>query len=317
MSSKELIVAIAIDLPNNRFDPENMLDNEDIILEILQSLVKVNATDNTISFAHYSVAEYLKTPIAPDDNSPNPYFIDFQESNLYILQSCMFYLSCLRLDSQPSQNEMPPEYALFQYASLQWPLHAKVAESLHYDVGLIVSLLKTSENVFFRQWSDMWEDQFPPAWRCPQKLRHGKLYSVLFGLVQVSKVLFEIPELFPGDFKELNRWLAKAPTRTNEFDVLRDLVNKQEDVAAWIQRGYSALHAWLAARYFGSSSSMSGFVELVQCISEDIAKQKSLEWPWVNIAKVIKFGMLQVSALTLLALDEGKQKEQGLESGNH
>src|SRR5437016_6031305 len=58
LNVKELNVAIAIDLKDDQFQPERMLDREEIILELLRSLIKVDPA-GVLELAHFSVAEYL------------------------------------------------------------------------------------------------------------------------------------------------------------------------------------------------------------------------------------------------------------------
>ena len=305
LSVKELNVAIAIDITDDQFQPERMLDQEETILELLCSLVKVDPAGN-IEFAHFSVAEYLTSRRMPDD-SPNPHYIDRQEDNITLLQCCIFYLSHLRVEPV-SSHKVPasPEYELLDYASLQWPLHARAAEGQAYDLGPIMSFL-TPQGGSFKRWSEMWEAQFPLAWRCPQNFRDGRLYVVLFGLVQVAKALLEIPELSLTSSNELEKkWLTNTHESVEELDKVKDFVNDRKDVSLWIQKGYKSMHSWLIAGFFGDASSVAGFVEVSLCISEDIATQVSLEWPWSLIAGVIKFGMLQTSALILLADEQAR-----------
>lgn len=53
----ELITAAAIVPSESFFDPERKLDNHELLLDILGSLVKINPISQLVEIAHFSVTE--------------------------------------------------------------------------------------------------------------------------------------------------------------------------------------------------------------------------------------------------------------------
>jgi hypothetical protein len=60
---------------------DRQLDHEDLLLEILGSLVKVNRTSLCVELAHYSVIEFLTARAFASAQICNPYYLDLTSSH--------------------------------------------------------------------------------------------------------------------------------------------------------------------------------------------------------------------------------------------
>jgi ankyrin repeat domain-containing protein 50 len=118
----DLNTAAAIVPTDPVFDPDRKLDREEMLLEILGSLVKVNQSSQCVEMAHYSVFNYLVTPTFDSNQSCNPYYLDLTTSHGEILMSCFNYLSWAWSD--PTQISCDDD-SLLQYIITNWSLHAK------------------------------------------------------------------------------------------------------------------------------------------------------------------------------------------------
>jgi hypothetical protein len=125
LTLKELVIAAAI-LPREPvFNTGRILDHEDMLLDIIGSLVKVNQVGH-VEIAHYSVVDFLTTYQFPSDQSYNQYYLDLTATHGEILQSCFNYMNSVWNDSE---NE-PSCYkdSLLRYKTVNWPSHARAVE---------------------------------------------------------------------------------------------------------------------------------------------------------------------------------------------
>jgi len=148
----ELAIAIAI-RPGRPFNEEEKLDDDELLLQILGSLVRLNRLNNTIDLAHFSVIEYLTTPHL-GDGTPNLHFIDPEDGHVDLLESCLTYLSFIERDvpGDPGGNE--PQDSFLQYGTFHWSFHAKQSENKTKSRELVPTLFK-SENHFANHSEDM------------------------------------------------------------------------------------------------------------------------------------------------------------------
>lgn len=100
LTLRELSLAIAIDPNNGVVDENNKLDDDEMILEICGSLIKIHPMTQVVELDHLSVREYLSSPTFPDGNE-NLYFIDPKDSQPDICRACITYLSSPPFDNGP------------------------------------------------------------------------------------------------------------------------------------------------------------------------------------------------------------------------
>lgn len=229
----ELGTAIAI-LPGTQFDEEEKLDSEELILEILGSLIRENSLTCAIELGHFSVTEYLTSP-SLTDRTKNTHFIDTDEGHADLLQSCLTYLSFQRED----QHHKAKQDTFLQYATFQWALHAKRIESNPQYAEVIRFFLGHSETEAYLRWSKSWEERFDPNLRVNLPKTHtGLYYAALFGLPHVVKLLIDEPNA-----KKISGGIALVgAARDGNKDVVRILLEADVDLDDRTELGWTALH---------------------------------------------------------------------------
>lgn len=108
------------------FQPQNRFDRPSEILRVLSGLVTVTESmDMLVSFAHFSVQEYLESNEAPDD-----FKLQDPDCDWFIFKSCLAYID--NYDSLAVAESFKPSYPLLLYAcSMLW----KHAEKLFTNPG--------------------------------------------------------------------------------------------------------------------------------------------------------------------------------------
>lgn len=233
----ELHVAIAI-VPEEPFDVEEMLDNDELILDILGSLVRKNSHTSTIEVAHFSVTEYLTAP----ERKSSDWFIDMEDGHADLLTCCLTYLSYPKEEN--ARNNLGPqselEDAFMEYATFIWPLHAKHVEHDRRSTALIASFLQTPESDNYKFWSEMWEERFDPNLRVSLPASQtGLYYAALFSLPNVVHLLLE---RHPTARATSGGVALVAATRDGNEDVVRLLLKPDVDLTARTKLGWTALH---------------------------------------------------------------------------
>jgi len=86
LTSTDILMALAID-PIQGYNPDARLDSEGDLLEICGPLIRCSRPGGIVEFVHFSVAQYLKSPVMPNGD-PNPYFIEEIRGRQLISESC-------------------------------------------------------------------------------------------------------------------------------------------------------------------------------------------------------------------------------------
>jgi ankyrin repeat protein len=146
LTLNEVAEAIAVDYEEERFDPENRLNDPNNILEICSSLVSLSVLrqfnlsnsqyhrpygfgsyglgfeeTEYLQFAHYSVQEYLIS-----DRITSEFRITLTEAHRIAVKISLIYLISFDNVPRPSRTEFP----FLQYAAEFWPVHARALEDV-------------------------------------------------------------------------------------------------------------------------------------------------------------------------------------------
>ena len=320
-------MAIAI-RPGEPFDEEERLDEEEMLLEILGSLIRLNGLTNSIDFAHFSVPEYLtKSHLAED--TANPHFIDRDDGHVNLLESCLTYLAFLEQDNPSDATANRPENTFLQYATRQWSFHAKQAPCKEKALELVNSFLKAPETTAYIRWSASWEKQFDPNLRVKLPDTHsGLYYAALFSLPGVVKRLLEDPTMSlsarniallgaarDGDTEVVQLLLDSGATESartvlgwtalhraaynSHIDVIRMLLTSGFNVNLTDEDGWTALHIAVSEGY-------KDIVELLLETGADVSMQLT-ESGWTPLHLAAQHGRVDI---TQILLDAGAQKLQ-------
>lgn len=151
LNLQELAEAVSINPKDTRLDPDAIITDPEDFAALCGSLVTVNRRYDPpeISFAHYSIEEYLrsatilKSPMAE-------FYMDPHVVNLQLANTCLQYLSFSDFEiplstedpSRGYRKQRLAQYSLLDYAANQWHRHLeKSGKSLEVlDEALIIRL---------------------------------------------------------------------------------------------------------------------------------------------------------------------------------
>ena len=123
----ELAEAIGVDSQTTSRDPEAQWYPPDL-LQVVGSLARYTADDDSIVLAHNSVKEHLESGELAD--GVERFRLTPGRGNIEIAQTCIRYLMMSNFDKGPCNNRDDmimrlEEYMLLPYAARFWPLHAR------------------------------------------------------------------------------------------------------------------------------------------------------------------------------------------------
>jgi Ankyrin repeats (3 copies)/Zinc finger, ZZ type/Ankyrin repeats (many copies) len=241
---RELATAIAI-IPGNSFNAEEMLDDDDLLLRILGSLVRKNNHSFIIEIAHFSVKDYLTT----SDQIPATWYIDVEEGHVLLLESCLTYLSYHRpcdqsdLENDTEHIKIQPQDndPLREYAAFNWFYHAKKIEHRPGSTILIKKFLCASNTDEYKRWCQSWEKRFDPNLRVTVESKYsGLYYAALFSLPHVVKlILREEPEAVK---REAGGAALVGAAREGNSEVISLLLHENVSFDKRTDFGWTALH---------------------------------------------------------------------------
>jgi hypothetical protein len=130
MTLFELAEAVIVDPENDFFDPEERLIDPNELLDMCGSLVQLNAEDNIVSLAHYSVKEYIISPRLLAKQTSLSYFaVTEPECSNLIATSLLVYIFHLGtlmygLDSSLEVGDVrETDCTLYDYCRYLWRKH--------------------------------------------------------------------------------------------------------------------------------------------------------------------------------------------------
>lgn len=135
MQIEALIEGISLELEDTALDPESFLNDPEDISDICGSLVALNLDTGTVTLAHFSVKEFFISSDLKLGAHPE-FFIDQETGNFELAKLCVTYLKLEHFSVGPcgTGEELASRcdlFALYHYASLEWPTHAHA----HIDVN--------------------------------------------------------------------------------------------------------------------------------------------------------------------------------------
>jgi ankyrin repeat protein len=269
----ELAVAIAIEPGTSRFNEENKLDDDEMILTILGSLVRQNAETAAVEVAHFSVVEYLTSANLPE-GSLNRYYIDQEEGHTELLHCCLTHLSFDNSDDESVVNL--GQHSFLSYAIFQWPLHAKRAEQNEKAVALTKTFLSSPESLVFRRWRDYWEAGFDQNLRVILPETHsGLYYAALFGLPRIVESFLQSRDAITA----AGGIALLAAARDGNEEVIDLLINANVDPTGSTRTalGWTVLHR---AVY----NAHKNFVRKLLATQIDVDVQDAEGWTALHIA---------------------------------
>ncbi|KAF3933651.1 Ankyrin-1 [Dactylellina cionopaga] len=184
----ELRTALAVEVGKSEFDEENLPDLGSVV-SLCGGLVTIDEESDTIRLVHYTTQEYF-------ERSWDTWFPDAQDD---ITRICISYLSFKNLSIPIFGITTKRLNPLFDYAALNWALHAQKStlESTSVVLGFLENSKRISgvycyhtENDFFQSKSYI-TDYNPPSSR---PLMNGLHIASYFGLEKSVRSLIQAGE---------------------------------------------------------------------------------------------------------------------------
>ncbi|KAF3929718.1 Ankyrin-3 [Arthrobotrys entomopaga] len=125
----QIVEAIADLRGENNFYDEEALVQEDDIIELCSSLIKVDPDDQTVHFSHYSVKLFLADSKLLETDGYSHFYFDGKQEDYMAAKFCLTYL-CLDNFNVGYVYEKDTYYwnrtkfAFYQYAEANWFIHA-------------------------------------------------------------------------------------------------------------------------------------------------------------------------------------------------
>lgn len=187
---QDLAVIAAIDPTSKKFDPEQLLDRPEQLLDILGPLVKFNSASQYVEIAHFSVTEYLtiQSPITHED------YLDKLETHGELLTSCLLYLNFPWHDPSQNISGLSMSDTLLACMADCWPIHGRYIESIPKYQNIITSFLQDYTSPGYSRWQAYFDEQVDielPA----KDMRTPLYYAALLGFRNVLANL-----LLSGDY---------------------------------------------------------------------------------------------------------------------
>jgi ankyrin repeat protein len=162
LSLAELAIAVSMDAEDEVVDEDKRLDDDETLLEICGSLIKINNDTNIVELGHFSVREFLSLRRFPDGKK-NAHFLDTAESDAVLCKICFTYLSsppfidCRSIQDADQLEALFVENGFLLYAAFQWPRHAMGSDPENSHQDLVMKFLKINPNGAYRLWSQLWQ----------------------------------------------------------------------------------------------------------------------------------------------------------------
>src|ERR1700736_3909029 len=224
LSLDGLAVVAAIDPTESVFDPENMLDSPELLLEILGSLVKLNSELHCVEIAHFSVTEFL-TSRTLGSGLDNPDYIDKTKSHGELLVSCLNYLNLPSNDSDEYTVSVKASPVLL-YAADCWPLHAKHVESIPQYQKLITLFLRGQGSLAHKRWKTFFNERADVKLP-PENMRTALYYAALLGFCHVVENLLK-SDMYKNN--EVTGYALLAAVQCNETQIAIQILKEGGDV---------------------------------------------------------------------------------------
>jgi len=249
VSLNELLIVTAInqepfnpedEIDRFRFDPENMLDNTEMLLELLYPFVKVGHGE-VVAFAHFSVFEFLGTEKLSNGDD-NPYHLNTPKSHGELLRCCLTFMNSFLPETDDSATEVATEWStesLMNYAAAHWPYHARLADAIPHYHDLIIDFLDWHRPFSaYRQWESLFVDRISACKQVPANMRTSLYYAAMFGLENVVETLLKHAAY---ECKTIRGYALLAASMGYWYKITTRLLETEVDVESTTSGGWTAL----------------------------------------------------------------------------
>jgi predicted RNA-binding protein YlqC (UPF0109 family) len=277
---KELAVAIALDPDDCEFEKSRKLDEDEQILEICSSFVRMDEHTRIVEVAHFSVVEYFTTRILPGGKEENPDFMDEMNCHAELLKCCLAYLTFPQFATGPCAmaaqvDDRLRDNELLEYAALKWPSHGEeVKEHLAVQQRICKFLSNPCKNKFLA-WDQLWR-RTERRFVVPEE-PNSLFYALEFDcLIAVEALLLGDGVTFADASRVYGNALLSVANKGNA-DIVRKLLRANADLSVRDEDGWSALHF---AAYHGGTN----IVEMLLDAKADVSVQNNVGWTALHLA---------------------------------
>ena len=238
----ELAVAIAVNPTDKRFDETKKFDDDEQVLEICSSFVKMDEQTHIVEVGHFSVVEYFTCPRLPN-NTENPDFMDEVTCNAKLLNCCLTYLTFPQFERGSCDwieiTDLFRDNELLEYSAQHWRHHADVIKTERILQDSICAFFGRAFQNHFLSWSAVWQARNYDPSRPPNP--HGMYYAVKFRLDYIFEFLLNDVAGCRGDRTIYSHTLLAAAER-GAVKIGQDLLSLNADIAVVDMRDRTALH---------------------------------------------------------------------------
>lgn len=198
----EIAEVIAIDIENDKFDGDEVLEDPWEVLNICSSLITVvgdkqdqkqGSPKCCVALAHYSVKEYLLSDRISKGAAPQ-YGMQDTECHDAIARGCLTYLSQFQQPELAADNFLEV-YKLAVYSARYWISHAQETGDRMSSTSQAVLRLLSVDNPAYFNWIRLCNPDAPWDWPDFQlgreNIPHPLYYAAHSGLKDVVKNLLE------------------------------------------------------------------------------------------------------------------------------
>lgn len=257
LNLEPLAIASIID-PDQLYDEECKLDEDEMILDYCGSLIRFDSQSGMVRVSHYSVTQYFKARTLPD-GSINPYYLDEAECHSVLLRTCLNWLSSPPFISGSNRNWAQIEERLgdelSKYAFFEWPHHARKCEVTTSGRKALQVFLRS---LSFHTWAELWEileeetNGEPRLWTRTWRFHFVNLpvtdccpgsklyYSALFKLPLITKELLQSGSN-PDDRGGFHRYPLTAAASNSDPNIVQLLLDCNANVRVTARDGRSLL----------------------------------------------------------------------------
>lgn len=253
----ELVEAIAIDPGDLEFDIGKKVRSNKRLLDLCGPLLHLNPHTKAVELGHFSVTEFLLSKTLPN-GSTNPYFINKLEANGELMKVCLTYIQFHRfetscLDTQRQVDSILQENVFLEYATIQWPFHAK-GKQISQGVGeLIFKLLRMPSSKAYLAWSRIWQYKQQATWTPQVDDPKGHYFAALFELDDVIHGLVRNSGLDDTESSAVHGQALIAAAHNGNAEMAKLLLEAGADV------NYTGQDRWTALNW----ASWKGFRDVV------------------------------------------------------
>jgi ankyrin repeat protein len=273
LTLKELAVAIALDPDDCEFEKSRKLDDDEQILEICGSFVRMDEHTHIVEVAHFSVVEYFTMRILPGNKEQNPDFMDKMHCHAELLNCCLAYLMFPQFATGPcAVGEVLDRLRhneLLEYAALKWPAHREEVEEQPALQKQVCKFFSNNCKSNFLAWEQLWR-RAERRFVLPEE-PNGLFYALEFDCVIAIEALLLGDGATFADASQVYGNALLSVANTGKVHVVRMLLRANADLSVRDEDGWSALH-------FAAYRGWINIVEMLLDAKADASAQSHDGW---------------------------------------